>query len=523
MIWVGRFTTAFFCGLTLLAFFGLLDFSFTQQQNFASAFQEIVSDPFVASVLRFSLTQAVLSSLISVALAIPLARALYFSQTLPGRSIFLSLCTLCFVMPTLILITGMIALLGRSGLLTPSLQFLLQEKWNLYGLTGILLAHVYLNLPFAIRLLFLQYQNIPDTSWRLARQLKCSPWQQIKLIEWPSIRHSIFICLGFIAVMCFNSFAVVLALGGGPKSTTLEVAIYQALKYDFDIPMALILSWIQLIIAGAAFVVVTRLGNPSWINIQQQNQRFLPQPGQFYKLFYKTVYGMAWLFLVMPILALIPGLVPAMFKVTFWISLLKPTLVSLTLAISVAALSTGLAYLMLYPSRAKALKNKSSHAYDWLTTHGLIAPAMVVSVGSFVFWLRRVDLDSIGFVYLWLLNILITLPFAISQLKPQLLLFDAQYHKLVSNLKLSPMEKLKIELGFAKPALLLAASLVMVLALGDVAIFSIFGNQQWTTLPWLIYSYAGSYRIAEASLASVILLALAVSMIYLFERSQKHA
>ncbi|MEZ5449640.1 MAG: ABC transporter permease subunit [Thiolinea sp.] len=178
--------------------------------------------------------QALLSALLSVLLAWPVVRALYYLSALPARRAFLTLCLLCFVLPTLVLITGLVVLLGRSGWLTP----LLGEHWNLYGLHGILLAHVFLNMPFALRALYLQLQSIPDSSWQLARQLKLSAWQRFRLVEGSSLRGRLLVLAGFVFVLCFNSFAVVLALGGGPQSTTLEVAIYQALKYDFNMSEA---------------------------------------------------------------------------------------------------------------------------------------------------------------------------------------------------------------------------------------------------------------------------------------------
>lgn len=49
-----------------------------------------------------------------------------------------------------------------------------------------------------------------------------------------------------IFMLCFASFAAVLSLGGGPKATTIELAIYQALSYDYDLGRASLLALIQL-------------------------------------------------------------------------------------------------------------------------------------------------------------------------------------------------------------------------------------------------------------------------------------
>ena len=47
-------------------------------------------------------------------------------------------------------------------------------------------------------------------------------------------------------MLCLTSFAVVLTLGGGPRSTTVEVAIYQSLRFDFDPARAVMLALLQL-------------------------------------------------------------------------------------------------------------------------------------------------------------------------------------------------------------------------------------------------------------------------------------
>src|SRR3546814_6948604 len=64
-------------------------------------------------------------------------------------------------------------------------------------------------------------------------------------------------------MLCFTSFAVVLTLGGGPKATTLEVAVYQALRFDFDLGRAVTLALVQLLLCGAIVLAVLRLAVPS--------------------------------------------------------------------------------------------------------------------------------------------------------------------------------------------------------------------------------------------------------------------
>lgn len=510
MPYLGKISLLLVSSITTLAFWGLIGFS-GEGADFS-----LLSDSYFYAILGFSLKQATLSALLSILLAYPIARALYYAPKLPFKPAFLSLCLLAFVMPTLVLITGLVALLGHAGMVTPWLG----EAWNLYGLQGILIAHIYLNMPFAIRALLQQLNTIPDTSWRLAAQLKLSSWQRLWLIELPALRGSAFMLFGFVFVLCFNSFAVVLALGGGPQATTLEVAIYQALKYDFNIPEALTLAWVQFAIAGVLFLSLARFGSVKWLSIDTHSNQHIPKPSKAMQSWHYFIYAIASLFLVAPLFALILSLIELdLSRFDFW-AVLKPTFVTLVLGFLSASIGLGLAYCMLFPIRqAKRLQQtKRQIMYEWLSTHTLVAPAMVLSVGLYIYLLQHIDVDMWGILWVLILNTVIIIPFAIQHLRPRLLQFDAQYQQLCDSLKLSPVQRLSIELRWMKSTLLSSFALVLLLAMGDVAIFSIFGHDDWMTLPWLIYSYAGTYRIAEASLASFILLAICAVIVFLFER-----
>ena len=58
-------------------------------------------------------------------------------------------------------------------------------------------------------------------------------------------------------------FAVALTLGGGPKSTTIELAIYQAIRFEFDFALAASLGLVQLLLSGGAAYALLLLGRQS--------------------------------------------------------------------------------------------------------------------------------------------------------------------------------------------------------------------------------------------------------------------
>ena len=69
---------------------------------------------------------------------------------------------------------------------------------------------------------------------------------------------------GLVFLLCFTSFSLVLMLGGGPAVTTLEVSIYTALRFDFDMPMAGKLALLQLMICAGVVILLTMLTGRSW-------------------------------------------------------------------------------------------------------------------------------------------------------------------------------------------------------------------------------------------------------------------
>jgi thiamine transport system permease protein len=470
----------------------------------------LLGDPYLQQIIGFTLKQALLSAALSTAIALPIAWCVFKRPDTRFKAAFLWGCLLCFIAPTLVVVTGLVALLGRSGYVTTWFSELGMDGWNLYGLSGILLAHLFLNVPFAIRTFYAQLNTLPDTSLMLSRQLKLSTWVHFKRIEWPALQAVLGPVFGFIFILCFNSFAVVLALGGGPKSTTLEVAIYQALKYDFNIPEALLLSWCQLVIAGGLYFVFTRK--------ESIHRQSMERPTPFRHLRYATgslgvlcfwVLALVALVWTLPFWSLLPGL-SAFLKASSLERLIPPTLITLSLGLASALISVFLAYLALKPIRRALLGGKTRYAQglSWLASHSLFVPAMVLSVGIFIALLGTIDLERYGLVVIALLNGFLLMPFALQRLKPALCLYDQQNHALVTSLKLPPRKAMRLEWLYAKSTIKNTFGFVMVLAMGDVALFAIFGPSGSTSLPWLIYSLAGSYQIAAASGAALILLVL---------------
>lgn len=133
----------------------------------------IWQDSYLWHVVRFSFWQAFLSALLSVVPAIFLARALY-RRRFPGRLALLRLCAMTLILPVLVAVFGILSVYGRQGWLASLWQSLgLEWTFSPYGLQGILLAHVFFNLPMASRLLLQALETFPANNVNLPPSLGC--------------------------------------------------------------------------------------------------------------------------------------------------------------------------------------------------------------------------------------------------------------------------------------------------------------------------------------------------------------
>lgn len=240
--------------LFIVSFYGLvLSGIFTVETDYK--WTELIRDDYIKQVILFSFGQATLSSLLSVFLGLLFARA-FFYQRFIAKSLILKLFSLTFVLPALVVIFGITGVYGHNGWLVKLTTFLgITWQPHIYGLSGILIAHLFFNIPLAARMFLQTFQTIPTQQRQLASQLNLRGWQFIRLIEFPYLRQQLLPVFGLIFMLCFTSFSIVLTLGGGPKYTTLEVAIYQAVLFEFDLAKSALFALLQVIFCCVLFAL----------------------------------------------------------------------------------------------------------------------------------------------------------------------------------------------------------------------------------------------------------------------------
>jgi thiamine transport system permease protein len=226
-----------------------------------SGFGEILTSAYYRETLWFTVWQAALSTALTLAAAIP-AAFVFTRYMFRGKKLMMSLATLPFVLPTVVVAAAFDALLGEQGVVNSLLVGLFRldaapvqlER----TLTLVLIAHVFYNVAVALRMITGYWANQSPRIEEAARVLGVSGWQLWTRVRLPLLRPAITAAAMLVFIFTFTSFGVVLILGG-PQYATLEVEIERQARSLFNLPVAAALSMVQIGVMFAMMIVYTRL------------------------------------------------------------------------------------------------------------------------------------------------------------------------------------------------------------------------------------------------------------------------
>lgn len=481
---------------------------------------EVLNNVWIQRVITFSVWQAFLSTLLSIGLAIPVAIALSGEPRFPGRQWLLNAFSLSLVMPTVVAIFGIVTVYGRTGWLSSSLNSVGLESISLYGLNGILLAHVFFNLPLATRIFLVALDGIPTSQWRLSAQLGIHGFARLRHIEWPAIRSHIAGTAVLIFALCLSSFAVVLTLGGGPRATTIEVAIYQALRFDFDLGTAVSLAFIQLFIC----VLVLTLGSlwkqnlPMAFSSSHHHAHW--RPATQWRTANALIIALASGFTLLPVFGLIASaLNPALVRVLLSPSTLEALINTVLVGICSASLSCVMGIGLLLIARHCQYRWNWLRTGQWIRQAGnsiLVMPPLVLGTGYFLLLRPYADVFSLALWLVIMTNALLGLPFVMKILEAPIHQMASSHDRLIQSLGISGWARLRwIDWPTLKPAGGFAFGIAASLSAGDLSAIALFGSDRVTTLPLLLYQRMGSYRMEEAAVTAVLLLVTCLSLFML--------
>ncbi len=517
-----------FVSVLLLGFAFLLFFILFLSQDDTSVTE---LDSRVFSLLQFTLYQAFLSTFLSVLVGLTLAWSLAHQSNFKGRSLLVALFSSSLVLPTLIVVFGLISVLGRNGWVNQLNIYLFDHSFGsyLYGLTGILVAHVYLNASFASRSLLHAFESIPKEKYKLAKSLHFSTIERFIYVEWPALRTTLLSIASTIFLLCFTSFAIVLVLGGSPAYNTLEVAIYEAVKLDFDIGMALKLALIQL--AVTTLLVLFSSNFRTGVGNVKTSTLIIPwSESKHVKRFQVAIISLFSLFFILPLLAIIVDGIGAdftrilsapLFIKSFFTSIGLATVSSILTVLFAISLSDTKRNFILKHRLAESTFSKILNIIVSFSGNLYLAvPSLIMGLGFFL--LSQTYEASIvvwSTIALLTANVLMSLPFALAILAPVMQKTAQRYDKLAFSLNLNPLQRwVYCEYPYVKSSLGYVFALSFCFSLGDLGIIALFGSDDFSTLPWYLYQLMGSYRTSDAAGVALILLAITLCVFILLPR-----
>ena len=189
-------------------------------------------------VLGLSTLQAATSTVLSIAIGLPLASAVT-RYRFRGRALAQALLTVPFVMPTVVVALAFRSMAGTS---VPQ------------GMPLVILAHAYVNLAVVVRVVGSTWSQMDDGYEKVARSLGASRLRAFVTVTLPILRGSILASAAIVFTFSFTSLGIALLLGDS-STRTLESQVLRQAGTLLDFPGAATTALLQLIVVVAVLAV----------------------------------------------------------------------------------------------------------------------------------------------------------------------------------------------------------------------------------------------------------------------------
>lgn len=532
--------TRFFFALPILflaAFYfypllAILQTSFTD----ASGLQ-IFFDAYYGRVFAFTIFQAALSTLLTLAAALP-AAYIFARYQFRGASVMRALTTIPFLMPTIVVATAFSALFGPRG----SVNLGLMQLFNLESppiqilntIWIILLAHTFYNLTVVLRIVGGFWANLDPQIENAARILGANRWRTFTEITLPLIAPAIIAASLLVFMFDFTSFGVVLILGGA-RLATLEVEIYRQTVNLFNLPIAAALSLVQLVCTFILMLVYTRLqaqlAQPLKLRPQTMTRR---KPKRAWEKIFVWGYLAAMLiFLLTPLVSVAFASFENGFvyyaelfvnrrgSITF-VPPIEAVGNSLFFAVTTIILATILGLLAAY-----SISNKGTRTTHHVSRFTLLDAVYMLPLGTSAVTLGFGFIIALGNLRTstWLVPIahtLVAFPFVVRSLLPVLRSIQPRLREAAQILGASPARVWReIDLPIVARAIIIGAVFAFTVSMGEFGATALVARPDMPTIPLAIYRLLGQpglINFGQALALSTILMVVSGIAIVAMER-----
>ncbi|MRG54568.1 carbohydrate ABC transporter membrane protein 1, CUT1 family [Phyllobacterium sp. YR620] len=223
-------------------------------------YQKFFSDPFLYDTILTTLWLAVPVTIISIAIAIPVALRV---RLLKHQRLLTTILVLPVTLGTVLVAEGLLNYLGPQGWFSRTLiQFGMIDRplklTNNYW--GVFASLIITGFPFTFLLTLSYVSGIDPALEQAAATHGASSWQRFRHVMLPLLVPGLAIafCLSFVQAFAVFPSAVLLGAPAGP-TRVISIAAYQAAFEQYDYSMAsaiaMIMAAVQLLIVVAILVI----------------------------------------------------------------------------------------------------------------------------------------------------------------------------------------------------------------------------------------------------------------------------
>jgi thiamine transport system permease protein len=522
----------------------ILQLSFFRDIGFTGDNLAKIFTPVYGEVIWFSLWQAALSTILTILLALPGAY-IFAKFRFRGKDFLQALMTVPFVMPTVVTASAFKALLGDNGLVNSWLTFFPSINGPTIhieqSITFFLLAHVFYNYALVVRIVSSYWRGIDEGVVAAARMLGASKWKAFYKITLPLLLPALGSSALLVFIFCFTSFGVILILGG-PGYATLEVEIYRQTVHYFNLPVAAILSLIQIVINFTLMWIHARLSTKSRVSFFSDGTGLEETaPVSFGNKFCITINLCFMLLLLLtPLAALLIRSFTGEdgFTLSYYLALFSSSSESVfyvspagavknSIGFGLAAMSIAL-FLGLLASSFLTLKGTAKKSF-WDAVIMLPLATSAVTLGfGYIITLNKPPLnlrDSL--IIIPIAHALVAFPFVVRCLLPAMRQIPGNLREAAYLLGATPLITwISVDLPLIRRALLVAAVFGFSISLGEFGASSFLARPHTPTMPVAIFrflSQPGAMNYGQAMAMSSILMAATCLSFYVAGKLDKGA
>ncbi len=486
--------------LALLGLFLAWPLAAILERSLAGGFPlDVLTSSATLHLLWFTTWQAAASTALTLVCALPLTWALA-RTSFRGRSVVEALALVPFVLPTIVVATGFLALLPeRAG----------HTVW------AILLAHVFFNVAVVIRVVGASWSALDQRLWEAATSLGARPTTRLRTVTLPLLRPALAAASSIVFLFSFTSFGVILVLGG-PRFATLETEIYNQAVRSFDLGTAAVLALLQLVAVAIAATIAGRLERGLGAVGRRATRH--PAPEGRMRLVVAGVVILSLGLLALPVLAVLRqslqvgdgwGLdhfaaladqTPALL-VTPWHAIVN--------SLAYATVATAIALAVGTPAAIAIARG--GDALGVLVMLPLGASAAMLGFG-FLLAFDAPPLDLRGSrAIVPLAQALVALPFVVRALVPPLRSLDPRLGEAAATLGASPsVVRRTVHLPLLGRALAAAGALAFAVSLGEFGATVFLARADAPTLPVAVFRFLGRPGADNVGLAAALCAVLVV-------------